>query len=403
MNRRSCGAAGLGALILLCGLHPTAAQRAASTPSAETGLASEAAPPPPPGFPGASNGLVFGGSLETHLQGELSAPQHLSTRATVYDDTDVQLFANYKNWVSLNSDIKLERNQFDNLDSYYPVTNNFFRSEGLTARQLYLTLRPFDGLSVYGGKIHPNFGSAYEAAPGMFYNFGSDYEQDERIGFGLEYRLPGWLRAFNARLSLETFYLDTSFLSTSLFSYLRQDDPFGGRPGRYQRSSYGSSNTGSLNSFTGAIRAGVPENGLSGQLSFTQEATGDPLGRTERGVSLGATFDPTGDGMRLTGRLGLTPYVEYAHFQNYGGTANLNRDYLIGGLTFQYSRWQAIVVAGLRHSSGADHSNDHQENAGISYTVNEKLTVSAGINHVNLEGQGSSWTVGPSLTYIIGF
>ncbi|HYZ23341.1 MAG TPA: hypothetical protein VE690_14415, partial [Rhodopila sp.] len=277
---------------------------------------------------------------------------------TLFDDTDVELFANYRSWLSLNADIKLERTRFDNLDSYFPNNNKFVADEGLTLRQLYMTLRPAEGLSVYGGKIHPNFGSAYSAEPGIFYNFGTDYEQDERIGFGLEYRLPGWLSRFNTRVSLETFYLDTTFLSTSLLSYLRLNDPFGGRPGRYERSQFGPSNAGTFDSFTAAIRTGIPEQGLSGQLSFTQEATADPLGRTERGISIGATYDPTGDGIPLTGRLGVTPYLEYAHFDNFGGEAGLRRDYAIGGLTFTDSRWQAILAGGIRHNSGAEHGTN---------------------------------------------
>lgn len=390
------------ALTMLAG--PALAQRATSSPSAETGLAAEEAPPPPPGFPGViGNGLVFGGSLTTHFQGELTAAPGEKTHSTLFNDTDVPLFLNYQNWLSVNADVKLERGTFDNLDSYYPVANNFFRDEGLTLRQLYLTLRPGSDIAVYGGKIHPNFGSAYEAAPGIFYNFGTDYEQDERIGFGAEYRLPGWFRQFNVRASVETFYLDTTFLSTSLLSYLRQDNMFGGRPGRYERAMFGPSNTGSLNSFTAAIRAGVPESGLSGQVSYTQEATADPTGRTERGVSAGATYDPTGDGMRLTGRLGLTPFLELAHFDNFANQAGLRRDYAIGGLTFQYARWQAILAGGLRRNSGSSAGTDQQHNATVTYRVTEALSVAAGVNHVRIVGAGDSWTVGPSLTYELGF
>ena len=186
-------------------------------------------------------------------------------------------------------------------------------------------------------------------------------------------------------------------------SYLRSDDRFGGRPGRYRRSTFGPSNTGGFNSFTAAIRADVPENGLSGQLSLTQEASADPLGRTERGFSIGASYDPTGDGMRLTGRLGATPFIEYTHFDSFAGEANLRRDYLIGGLTFHYGRWQAALAGGMRRNDGVQRGTDHQENVSLSYSWTERLTFGGGINHVNLNGQGDSWTVGPSLTYEIGF
>jgi hypothetical protein len=403
MTRWIDRAAGIGVLMSVCGQSPAHAQRAASSPSADTGLTAQEVPPPPPGFPGAANGIVFGGNLETQLQGNLTGRQGSHPNTSLFDDTDVQLFANYRNWLSVNSEIKLERNRFSNIDSYYATNDGFFSDEGLTMRQVYLTLRPLDSLAIYGGKIHPNFGSAYQAAPGMFYNFGSDYEQDERIGFGAEYRLPGWLSRLNTRVSFETFYLDTSFLSSSILANPRQDDPLGGRPGRYQRSQLGASNTGSLNNFTGAIRAGVPSQGLSGQLSFTQQSTSDPLGRTERGVSIGATYDPTGDGIPLTGRLGVTPFVEFAHFDNFGGDANLRRNYAIGGLTFHHGRWEASIAGGLRNNRGSQRGTDHQENMTIAYTMTERLAFAGGVNHVWVEGQGDSWTVGPSLTYQLGF
>ena len=88
-------------------------------------------------------------------------------------------------------------------------------------RQLFAALRPTSTLTLYGGKIHPNFGWAYANVPGNFYNFASDYEEAERIGFGVEYWLPAEFGLDNARVSLETHYLDTTLLSTSLLSQPR--------------------------------------------------------------------------------------------------------------------------------------------------------------------------------------
>ncbi len=340
-------AAGTG-LALVLAASSANAQRATSTPSSETSAAVNLAPPPPPGFPAPfGNDIVFGGQLDTHLENDLIADP--KSRFTVFDDTDLSAFVNYPSWLSLNSDIKLERNRDDNLDSYFPQRSAVFNSEGLTLRQLYLTVRPLDGVSIYGGKIHPNFGSAYEQAPGIFYNFGTHYEQDERIGFGSQYELPvrlgrqgslaDKLGLNDMRFSIETFYLDTSVLSNSLISRPGLDDPTASRAYRYTRSQFGPSNTGSFDSYTAALRGGQAEHGLAWQVSVTQEATGMPGGRTEHGQSIGGSYDPTGDGIPLGPRLGVTLFLEYAHFTNFDGIAGLDRHYAIAGLNFSYARW----------------------------------------------------------------
>lgn len=396
------------ACALLAARGSALAQRAASTPSSETAAAGAEVPPPPPGFPAPLGGdIVVGGEVETHLQSEFTSVSGQKTHVNLYDDTDLTLFANYRTWLSLNADIKLERNRNDNEDSYYPDRNAFLRSEGLTLRQLYTTLRPLEGLSVYGGKIHPNFGSAYEQAPGNFYNFGSDYEQDERIGLGAEYLLP-WrfgpplLGLSDVRVTVESFFLDTSVLSNSLLSRPGLDDPTADRLRRYTRDQYGPSNTGSLDSWTASLRGGRAERGLAWQVSITREATDEPGGRTEFGQSIGASFDPNGDGIPLGSRLGVTPFLEYTHFTNFGGIAGLERHYAVGGLAFTYARWQLSAAAGLRKSSGAATGTDHQENVSLTYEVIPRFQVGAGINFVSLGGKASR-TLAPSLNYTRAF
>ena len=383
------------------------AQRAASTPSSEDAAAAQAAPPPPPGFPATlGHDIVYGGEVETHLEGDAVSAHGQKARVSVFDDTDLTAFANYRNWASVNAEVKLERNRDDNADSYYVDRNALFRSEGVTLRQLYATLRPVEGLALYAGKIHPGFGSAYEQAPGQFYNFGNDYEQDERIGLGAEYALPvrgpELLGLSNMRLSMETFYLDTSVLSRSLLSTPSLVDPTADRLRRYTRDQYGPSNTGSLDSFTGSLRGGRPERGLAWQISLTREATHMPGGRTEFGQSIGASYDPNGDGIPLGSRLGVTPFLEYAHFSNFAGIAALERHYAVAGLAFTYARWMVNVSAGLRRSSGSASGTDHQENVSLTYEVIPRLLVGAGVNFIDMDGRASR-ALAPSLSYTRAF
>jgi len=410
------------ALLVMTGSSTGAlAQRAVETPSSETAAVGPAPPPPPGMMPGlCGSDIVCGGELVSQLQA--LAVNSGGRKAAAWDDSNLDLYANYSSWLSLYATVKLERNRTDNLDSYYPQSSGFFRSEALTLPQLFVAVRPFSGLTLYGGKIHPNFGSAYDQEPGQFYNFGSDYEQDERIGVGAEYLLPEAI-AHRLRISVESFFLDTSFLSESLLSRpgFSTTDPTA-RPFRYTLRQFGPSNTESLSSYTVALRGGEADRGLTYQISFTKEATEDPTAKTEYGESIGAQYDPTGDGMRLTDRLGLTPFLEYVHFNNFATDPDLERHYLIGGLQFNYVRWQVILAGGVRRTDDSSnppglpytnavgeqerHAWDHQENVSVNYTlpiaISYNLTVGGGVNHTSIAGR-SSWAFGPSVNLNVKF
>ena len=398
--------AGAGAALLMAAAGPALAQRAVESPSAA--VATPTAP-----TPGMEDAWVTGGDFTSHLQGEVTKPSDTSAKATVFDDSDANVYVNYSTWLSLYGNLHLERNRNDNANDYFPTSNTAFRSEGLTMRQLFVALRPTSALTLYGGKIHPNFGSAFALMPGNFYNFASDYEQTERIGAGVEYRLPELPGLNNARISLETYYLDTSLLSNSLLSRPSLTDPTADRARRFSLGQYGPSNTARFDSFTASLRGGRPEAGLTYQVSYEQQGTDDPSGKTERGGSIGLMLDPGGgDGISLGRRLGVIPFVEYAQFANFGGTADDDRRYLLGGLAFHYVRWEMDVDGGLRRGDAMPLDNgastaglDRQENVSLNYTLSPYplITAGLGINHIDVAGKGGSWSGGPSLSYEAAF
>jgi hypothetical protein len=366
MNRHprlSRAAFGLGALLA----GPAAAEEAAS-----------------------GSDFVFGGEFATRFIAEFYRPSGSQMRMGLSNDSELQLFANYQSWLSVNADMKLERNRNTNLNSFYPDRNTFFRSEGLTLRQLYLTLRPTDDIAFTGGKLHPDFGSGWRLQPGIFYGFATDYEQDERIGFGSEWRTDGALGEH--KFSAQVFYLDTSVLSNSLLSRPSLNDPTADRARKYVRWQYGPSNTGSLNSFTLALDGQrVPAlPGLQYHLSYTQQATDEPGGRTEQGVSASVKIDPAGSGIPLTPRIGLLPYVEYAHFNNFSGTAGLTRDYVVGGASLLFAGWGIHAGGGGRFSSGVAPGTDYQANLSVTYDIADGFQIGAGVNHVRIGGRSST-------------
>lgn len=341
--------------------------------------------------------LTFGGTFETTLQSQVTKTKD-QTKTTLFDDAELTTHLDWSDWLTINSDIKLERNRNTNLGSYYPDRNAAFRSEGLTLRQLNAAVTPIDGVTLVGGKIHPRFGSAWDVMPGIFYNFGSDYEQDERIGAGIELELPDWMG--KATVSAEAYYLDTSFLSNSLLSRPDFDDATADRARKYRREDGGPSNTGGLDSFTLALQGKDPTGieGLTYQLSFSRQDVSLPDERAETGYSAGASYE-----IDLTPDLTMTPFVEYTHLTNAGGEADLDRDYVLGGAAFAYGKWELDIAGGLRRSDGPDISaTDHQENLSLTYELIEDLRVGGGFNRTRIDNDTSN-SFALSATYAYKF
>lgn len=349
--------------------------------------------------------LQLGGSLSVKLQGEVNAPQSSRARVGLYTDAELQAYANWQDWLSLNAVAKLERARNANLASYYPDRNTLLRSEVATLRQLYATVRPLPGLSLYGGKIHPNFGAAWgESMPGTFYNFASDYEQDERIGFGAAYRFSGSSIAGldPVTLSVEVFHLDTSVLSYTFPRGPSLLDPTASRAWRLARGQFGPSNTGGLDSFTLSARGGRRGQGLVWQASYTQEATRDPEAAAQRGHSVSVSYDPTGSGIPLTPRLAVTPFVEYAHLSNAQTIRGLERHYVLAGLAFTQGDWTLALAAGVRESRGAERASDQQQNITLTRDLGGGFKLGLGVNHVRISGR-QSWSLAPTLSYDVAF
>lgn len=323
--------------------------------------------------------ILVGGSFDAKVQAETNKSSNQSTKELVYSDAELQAYLNWSDWLSFNTDVKMERQRDNNINDYFPSSSAAFRSEGVTLRQLYATVRPDEAVALYGGKIHPKFGSAWRSTPGIFYSFASDYEQDERIGTGVELRLPEWTG--KTKLSAEAFYLDTSVLSNSLISRPSFDDPKADRARKYRREDGGPSNTGSLDSYTVSLQGQrLPVlDGLSYQVSMTSQGVSLPGEKRENGYSAGASYE-----IGLTRHITMTPFLEYTTIANAGGQDNLDQRYALGGVAFVYGKWELDVAGGLRRTSGAEDLRAHQANVSLSYEVMDGLRVGGGYNRVRV-------------------
>ena len=99
----------------------------------------------------------------------------------------------------------------------------------------------YDGevISAYAGKFTPNFGIAWDIAPGIFgTNLNEDYELAEMIGVGGGFHFEA---AGEHTLTASTFFQDTTFLSNSV----------GNKRGPVRLSDGGPGNTEDFSSFAG--------------------------------------------------------------------------------------------------------------------------------------------------------
>lgn len=131
-----------------------------------------------------------------------------------FNTTEVALDVRFNSIFSLHTDLVLEPVD-DPLSGPRAIGEDiFFEDHGLFFETLHLQA-DFEHFSLYGGKINPSFGTAWDVTPGIYgVDFAEDYEITERIGFGGSYTLNAE-DAGEHTLNVATFFADTSGLSRS--------------------------------------------------------------------------------------------------------------------------------------------------------------------------------------------
>lgn len=282
-----------------------------------------------------------------------------------------------------------------------PGEDRYFEDEGFYIQDLFLNY-DWNNLSVLGGKFTPNFGRAWDIAPGVYgTDFAEDYELAERIGLGASYAFEAG--GFGTHtLSASTFFVDTSILSESAIK----------NRGRTRREDGGPGNTESLESFAVAIDGGdfpetlfgdtfpgqSPVKGLTYQLAFVSQAAGEGSDSRENGLVASVAHQfPIGQMVKLE------PLVEYAYFFDADGVDGQDRYYVTAGATaLIHENWNVAMSYTRREtmpSGGADvGDNLFQVSAG--YAFDFGLGVDVGWRYAE-ESDIESQTVGFLLTYCL--
>jgi hypothetical protein len=247
----------------------------------------------------------------------------------------------------------------------------------------------YDGetFSAYAGKFTPNFGIAWEIAPGIFgTNLNEDYELAEMIGLGGGFNFDA---AGTHTVSASTFFQDTSFLSNSV----------GTKRGRVQLSDGGPANTEDLSSFVVALDGEFQHiAGFRYHVGFSSLAAGVGSNDRQLGYAIGGEY-----AFNIGDNLTLSPMAEYVYFDNYGGTSNDTAKYFTGGLALNYENWVASTTYQLRDTeiSGVT-MDDYVFDFTVGYVFDMGLGVAAawrGAEESNVDSEG----LGLLLSYAIEF
>jgi len=273
-----------------------------------------------------------------------------------------------------------------------PRESRFFRSHGVYLEELYLKYEGKlvgDGSSalkvrVWGGKFGPNFGTAWDAAPGIYgTDFAEDYEVAERLGFGGALILDHAALGMHT-LSASTFVLDRSVLAGSAITKRTRPVLADGGP----------SNTRGLKSFHVTLE-GEKLPGLEGltyHVSFIrQRVRGGP---NERGVALALGYEGELSGFTIK------PIVEYVHIFNADGVSGQGRNYLTTGFSVEKDGWELALSHTFRHThtpmAGTVRDNLFAVSGG--YKFENGLGVAVGYSLRN-EDSIATHTVGVLLSY----
>jgi hypothetical protein len=244
-----------------------------------------------------------------------------------------------------------------------------------------------DLFSLYAGKFTPNFGIAWDAAPGLYgADLSEDYELAEMIGLGgaLNFSAAGY-----HTVSVSSFFKDTSFFSDSV----------GDSRGPLDKKDGGAGNTEKLNSFAIALDGNFTAvDGLRYHLGFSSLAEGDDGTDRQNGFATGADYQ-----FNVTDTISATPLIEYVYLDNNGGIDGDTAHYLSAGVGFEYGAWNASAMYQRRDTeTGGTDVDDYVADLSVGYTFENGIGIAGGWRFAeegNIDNQG----LGLLVSYAIEF
>lgn len=191
--------------------------------------------------------------------------------------------------------------------------------------------------SVYGGKFTPNFGIAWDLAPGLYgIDLNEDYELVEMVGFGGGIN---FVAAGTHTFSASTFFQDTSVLSKSI----------GTQRGPVRKSDGGPANTEDFSSFAAALDGEFEKiAGFRYHTGFSSLGAGEDGDDRQLGYVIGLEY-----AFDLGENIAISPLAEYAYFDNAGGVKDDTAKYFTAGVALNYENWVASTTYQRRDTETA--------------------------------------------------
>lgn len=214
-----------------------------------------------------------------------------------------------------------------------PTDDRFFEDHGAYIEEIYARFK-FGAVTVKAGKYDPAFGTAWDAAPGVYgTDFAEDYELAERLGIAISYEATG--TAFgDVTLAANVYKLDTTELSRSIFT----------DRGRTTREDGGASNTSGLESFAlTATFADIAKSGVKLNFGYRHQAEG--VGPDDVADEKGFVVGLSGEHKTSDGKIEWI--VEAATFDNFDAGEN-DATYVTAGLKWTFLKHYNIALSGTR-------------------------------------------------------
>ncbi len=339
---------------------------------------------------GGGDDWIFGGEVQTTVEADYNGRQG-STAATgnLFTQSLLAAYLLAPAGFVVNGVFRLEQPQ----DRIPAGTGSVFRDQAAWIDELNLQWST-RSLDLFGGKIHPRFGSAWDRGPGLYgTDFGREYELSEKLGVGarlwlsdlgnlgriigthnlqVEFiradRSPLSYSAFTPRWAQQTTAIDptTGEVVTPATRYRWRNGLFSGQP---DNTAFAGGAVASLAGF------GIPmPRGQAGYtLSYSQRLPGldavqAGVPATERAYTAGAFWT-----LPLPQRVTAAPFAEYARqYGNAGGFAGNVSDWLTAGLDLRRAPWTfsyAFLQNGNLNAQEPQRATRVQQTASVTYDL----------------------------------
>ena len=303
---------------------------------------------------GLSDEVILGGELAVTLQSDAVGRRAMRTAyLDSYTKSQLATYLLLPQGLSVNLVARLEP-----ADREATGRGQFFRDQAGWVDEFFLGYT-WRWLDLFGGKIHPRFGSAWDRGPGLYgTDFGRRYEQTEKLGVSARLwwsDLGGITRQIGAHnIQAEFFQADRTALSSSAFARRfaiarNVTDP-----------DTGEVTTRTSLRFQNSRRTGGPDNtDFMGGAVISAAGFGIPMPRGQAGYTLSYSDRRAGQDARDSGQAGRergfsagafwafplpmrmigAPFAEYARLEGADGYRDRTRDYTTVGFDLRRTPW----------------------------------------------------------------